>query len=72
LPLQACLGLGISAVEPRIWFPCPRLPDCVGKFNINELGVAGASFDIELTHYDDDAGVRVLRREGVVDILVVK
>jgi glycogen debranching enzyme len=72
LLLQACLGLSIGALEPRIWFHRPRLPDFLGRITITNLSVAGASVDLELTRHDDDVGIRVLRREGAVDILVAK
>jgi glycogen debranching enzyme len=72
LLLQACLGLGINAVEPRIWFHRPRLPDFLGRITITNLSVASASVDLQFTRHDDDVGVRVLRRDGAVDILVAK
>ncbi len=46
LLLQACLGLGIDALEPRIWFHRPRLPDFLGRITITNLRVAGASVDL--------------------------
>jgi glycogen debranching enzyme len=72
LLLQACLGLGVGALEPRIWFHRPRLPEFLGRITITNLSVAGASVDLQLTRHDDDVGIRVLRREGTVDILVAK
>jgi glycogen debranching enzyme len=72
LLLQACLGLGISAVEPRIWFTRPQLPAFLGQITITNLSVAGVSVDLQLTRHDDDVGVRVLRRDGAVEILIAK
>jgi glycogen debranching enzyme len=72
LLLQACLGLGIDAVEPRIWFHRPRLPDFLGRITITNIAVAGASVDLQLTRHDNDVGVQVLRRDGPVNVLIVK
>jgi glycogen debranching enzyme len=72
LLVQACLGLGIRADEPRIWFHRPRLPEFLGRLTITDLSVAGASVDLQLTGHEDDVVVRVLRRDGSVDILVAK
>ncbi len=72
LLLQACLGLRVSADPPRIWFSRPQLPPFLGEIQINNLAVAGASVDLLLARHADDVGVSVLRREGVVDILVAK
>jgi glycogen debranching enzyme len=70
--LQACLGLGIGAEPPRIWFHRPRLPGFLGQLTITNLSVSGASVDLRLTQHEDDAVVRVLRRDGDLDILIAK
>jgi glycogen debranching enzyme len=70
LLVQACLGLGISAVEPRIWFHRPRLPEWLDRITISNLAVAGARVDLQLARHDDDVVVRVLRREGAIEILI--
>jgi glycogen debranching enzyme len=72
LLLQACLGLGISAAEPRIWFHRPHLPDFLGQITITNITVASASVDLQLTRHGDDIGVRILRRDGTVDVLIAK
>ena len=70
LLLQACLGLSVDAIEPQVWFTRPRLPEFLGELTIAGLSVGGAVVDLQLTRHHDDVGVRVLRREGTVDILV--
>jgi hypothetical protein len=64
--------LGVSAVAPQIWFTRPQLPAFLGQITMTNLSVAGASVDLQLTRHDDDVGVRVLRRDGAVEILVAK
>jgi hypothetical protein len=39
---------------------------------IHNLEVAGATVDLLLVRHEHDVGVNVLRREGVVQVLVVK
>jgi glycogen debranching enzyme len=72
LLLQACLGLSVSAVEPQVTFTRPRLPEFLGELTITGLAVGDAVMDLLLTRHYDDVGVRVLRRKGMVDVLVVK
>jgi glycogen debranching enzyme len=69
---QACLGLEIRAAKPQICFSRPRLPTFVSELRIQNLQVAGAMVDLLLTRHDQDVGVTVLRREGDVQITVVK
>jgi glycogen debranching enzyme len=72
LLLQACLGLEISAPQARISFVRPQLPPSLGELRIHNLGLAGATVDLLLLRHTDDVGVNVLRREGDVQIVVVK
>jgi glycogen debranching enzyme len=72
LLLQACLGLGVSAVGPQIVFTRPRLPAFLSEVRITNLSVAGATVDLLLIRHADDVGVTVLRREGYVDVIVAK
>jgi glycogen debranching enzyme len=72
LLLQACLGLEINAPESRICFNQPRLPRSLGELRIHNLSVGNASVDLLLVRHEQDVGVNVLRREGDVQILVVK
>ena len=43
-----------------------------GQITITNLPVAGATVDLQLTRHEDDVTVRILRRDGAVDILVAK
>jgi glycogen debranching enzyme len=72
LLFQACLGLEISGPEARVCFTCPRLPSSLGELRIHNLEVAGAVVDLLLVRHEQDVGVNVLRREGDVQVLVVK
>jgi glycogen debranching enzyme len=70
--LQACLGLTVSGTDGLVSFARPRLPAFLGEVRINNLEVAGAIVDLQLVRHEQDVGVNVLRREGDVQIIVVK
>jgi glycogen debranching enzyme len=72
LLFQACLGLEINGPEAQIYFTRPHLPASLGELRIHNLEVAGATVDLLLVRHEQDVGVNVLRRDGDVQILVVK
>jgi glycogen debranching enzyme len=72
LLLQACLGLGVGAIERQVWFHQPRLPSFVPELRILNLSVAGATVDLHLVRHGDDVGVNVLRRVGDLAVVVAK
>jgi glycogen debranching enzyme len=72
LLFQACLGLEISGIDQRICFTRPHLPASLGELRIHNLRVCGATVDLLLVRQERDVGVNVIRREGDVQILVVK
>ena len=73
LLLQACLGLSIEASERRLEFSKPFLPQFLPEVSIRDLTVGDASIDLLLTrHNEGDVGVNVLRRNGVLEVVVFK
>ena len=72
LLLQACLGLEINGPEARVCFTRPQLPASLGELRIHNLEVAGAAVDLLLVRHEHDVGVNVLRRDGTLQVLVVK
>jgi glycogen debranching enzyme len=70
--LQASLGLRVDARKSRISFSYPLLPASVNDVRIHNLRVNDASVDLLLQRYGQDVGINVLRREGNVDITMVK
>jgi glycogen debranching enzyme len=72
LLFQACLGLEINGLAAQIRLTRPQLPASLGELRIHNLEVAGATVDLLLVRHEHDVGVNVLRREGDVEILVVK
>ena len=73
LLLKACLGLSVSASERRLTFSKPILPRFLQQVTIRGLKVADGRADLLLTRHDEgDVGVNVLRREGALDVVVLK
>jgi glycogen debranching enzyme len=72
LLLQSCLGLHIDAVQRRISFNYPVLPEFLGRIRIGNLRLQNAVVDLQLERHGGDVGLNVLRREGDVEIVVVK
>jgi glycogen debranching enzyme len=73
LLLEGCLGLRILASERKLVFSKPLLPQFLQQVTIRKLRVREACVDLLLSrHAEGDVGVNVLRREGPVDIVVLK
>jgi glycogen debranching enzyme len=70
--LQASLGLDIRGAESQIRLCHPRLPESLREVVLSNLSVAGGSVDLLLQRHRQDVGLHVLRREGAVEILIVK
>lgn len=72
LLFQACLGLEINGPERQICFTRPQLPTALNELRIQHLEVGGATVDLMLVRHKHGVGVNVVKREGSVQILVVK
>ena len=70
--LEACLGISIDGPERRIRFTYPRLPALLDTVWINQLRVGDGLVDLELRRHGGDVGVNVLRRDGAVEVVLVK
>jgi glycogen debranching enzyme len=72
LLFQACLGLTVDGPERRVYLARPRLPVSLGELRIHNLPVGEATVDLLLLRHEHDVGVTVLRRDGDVQVMVVK
>ena len=73
LLLEACLGLSVSAPEQTLIFSKPVLPAFLPQVSIRDLKVGDARVDLLLTRHDEgDVGVNVLRRDGALEVLILK
>jgi glycogen debranching enzyme len=71
LLLQACLGLSIRALEERVCFLHPLLPESLQEVQIKNLRVGQASVDLFLERYHSVVGINVTRRDGPAEILAI-
>jgi glycogen debranching enzyme len=71
LLLQSCLGLRIEAAHRRASFLRPLLPPFLEEVRIGNLAVGDARVDLLCQRHEHDVSVRVLRREGDPDIVIV-
>jgi glycogen debranching enzyme len=72
LLIQSLVGMTIDAPRRQIKFDRSALPQSLQRVLITNLRVADATVDLALVRYPMDVGVELLRREGKVEIVVVK
>jgi glycogen debranching enzyme len=70
--IQSLLGLTIDAPRRQIRFDRSVLPQSLKRIWITNLRVADATVDLSIERYPSDVGVELLRREGDVEIVVLK
>ncbi|MCH8882491.1 MAG: amylo-alpha-1,6-glucosidase, partial [SAR324 cluster bacterium] len=70
--LQACLGLSLNQPEGRIVFDHPRLPSFIDWITIKGLRIGSASVDLSLRREQEDVGIIIERREGDLEMVVIK
>jgi hypothetical protein len=70
--LQACLGLEIRATESRIYLHHPALPEKLQQIRICNLKVGNGSVDLSFERFADSVSVNILRRNGKVEIVVLR
>jgi glycogen debranching enzyme len=69
--LQACIGLQVDARKKQICFTRPVLPEVLSQLEIRNLRVNDAAVDVVLERYGGTVGLRVTRREGDVEVVMV-
>jgi glycogen debranching enzyme len=72
LLVQSCLGLSVRGGEPQVHFSFPLLPPSLREVRILNLKVGEATIDLLLQRHGQDVGINVLRREGPVEVHMVK
>ncbi len=72
LLLEACLGLRIDAATRRVTLRRAVLPETIEWLRITGLAVGDGTVDLLLERHPHDVGVKVLNREGDVEIVAVK
>ena len=64
--------MSINAVENRIYFTNPILPDYLNQVRIRNLAIGTASVDLNLEYHPNNVGVNVVRRKGDVKVVSIK
>ena len=72
LLLQSCLGLRIDAPHACLTFSQPVLPPFLEHIEIKNLRIGDATVDLSLEGHAKHVGINILRREGRVEIIVMK
>jgi glycogen debranching enzyme len=72
LLLEAALGIQISALENRVLLVNPVLPPFLREVRIEGLRVGDGTLDLHFNRHPEDVGIQLLRREGEIDVVVVK
>jgi glycogen debranching enzyme len=72
LLIQSCLGLSVHANPPQLFFHYPKLPEFIEELKIENLHIGQSTVDVVLQRYQRDVAVNVLRRDGHVQIKIVK
>jgi glycogen debranching enzyme len=70
--LQACLGLSIWAPGRQIRFSRALLPEFLQSVQVRNFRVGDAAVDLALQRAERDVATNVIRREGDVDVVVIK
>jgi hypothetical protein len=70
--VQSLLGLTIDAPRRQVRFVRSVLPESLRRIWIRNLRVADASVDLALERFPIDVGIELLRRQGDLEIVVLK
>lgn len=70
--LQSTIGIELDAHRRHVLLNRPLLPPFLERVEIRNLTLPEARVDLLLERHPNDVGVKVLRREGDVEIVVVK
>jgi glycogen debranching enzyme len=72
LLLQACLDLCIDLKNSQIRFTRPLLPEVLKHVQLRNIRAGGVSLDLSIRRYPHNVGINLLRRDGNVEIVVLK
>jgi len=65
------LGLTFHGEKPQLLIYRPLLPDYLDWLQIKNMRVGDAVLDLGFSRHDQDVAVKVLRKEGDVDVAVI-
>jgi len=72
LLIQACLRLDINALEKKLVFDKPELPDYLSMLTISRLKVGNGYCDFEVRKHRDDVGFNIVSKPPDWEIIIRK
>ncbi|NOX20889.1 MAG: amylo-alpha-1,6-glucosidase [Nitrospirae bacterium] len=72
LLLQAAIGIEFECHSRSIIFKSPRLPEYIEWLEIDNLGFEDARVKLSLERYKDDVVVKVVEKEGDINVVIYK
>lgn len=73
LVLESCLGLRVKGAQRQVVFSKPFLPEFLKQVAVRGLQVGDATVDLLASRHEaGDVSVNVLRRDGQVDVVILK
>jgi glycogen debranching enzyme len=72
LIVQAALGLDIDAGRRRIIFTKAALPESIERIHLTNLAVGDSRVHLLLERHGEDVAVRVLKREGHIEVVTIR
>lgn len=72
LMLQALIGLEVDAIEKKVTFSYPQLPESIETLQVVGLEVGGSELDFRVQNYHSDVSVQILKRSPDVMVSVNK
>ena len=72
LPLQAALGLVIDGRRKTLSFFYPMFPTFLQEIHLSNTAVGNATVDLTSRRNEEDVSINVTKREGDVEIQIVK
>ena len=70
--IQACLGISFNGPNAQLRFTHPVLPESVQSLWIKDLRLGDGRIDLVAHRHDDDVSIDVTRRQGSIDVSIVK
>ncbi|HSP80142.1 MAG TPA: amylo-alpha-1,6-glucosidase, partial [Myxococcaceae bacterium] len=70
--LQAALGMSLHASERRLRLDRPVLPQGINELELRDLRVGEATTDLRFIRSESGAEIQVLRKDGPLDIVILK
>src|SRR5690554_176957 len=69
--IQACLQIDINAVEKKVYFIKPILPDFIDSLEIKNLPLGESKAHLSLARYKNNVGIKVIKKANDWEVVTV-